>query len=387
VTEHRWVEDEASFRAVLDELAGVDVYAVDTEFHRERTYYPQVALVQLAWADQIVLVDPLAVSLQPFAEILEGDGLAVMHAAAQDLEVLEQACGAIPKRLFDTQLAAGFAGHGTPSLTNLAEKSLGVRLPKGDRLTDWLSRPLNRDQRSYAADDVAYLVELYRLLVKQLEADQRLAWAEEECEMLRTRVFGQRDPADAWLRIKEARHLRGRAAAIARALAAWREQRAMDTDQPVRFVLADLGVVGIAQRAPRTVEQLRAVRGVDGRHLRGTQAAEILEVVAQAHDEPPPRARVSDTMELDRQLRPAVTLVSAWLSQLSREQRIETSLLGTRSDIEAFLAHDPDARLAHGWRHELVGEPVRRLVEGEAALAFDGRGGLVLEPRAGRTVK
>ena len=90
-------------------------------------------------------------------------------------------------------------------------------------------------------------------------------------------------------------------------------------------------------------------------------------------------------MELDRQLRPAVTLVSAWLSQLSREQRIETSLLGTRSDIEAFLAHDPDARLAHGWRHELVGEPVRRLVEGEAALAFDGRGGLVLEPRAGHT--
>ena len=385
MTEHRWIEDEASFRAVLDELAEVDVYAVDTEFHRERTYYPQVALVQLAWADQIVLVDPLAVSLQPFAEILEGDGLAVMHAAAQDLEVLEQACGAIPKRLFDTQLAAGFAGHGTPSLTNLAEKSLGVRLPKGDRLTDWLSRPLNRDQRSYAADDVAYLVELYRLLVKQLESDQRLAWAEEECEMLRTRVFGQRDPADAWLRIKEARHLRGRAASVARALAAWREQRAMDTDQPVRFVLADLGVVGIAQRAPRTVEQLRAVRGVDGRHLRGTQAAEILEVVAQAHDEPPPRARVADTMELDRQLRPAVTLVSAWLSQLSREQRIETSLLGTRSDIEAFLAHDPDARLAHGWRHDLVGEPVRRLVEGEAALAFDGRGGLVLEPRAGHT--
>jgi ribonuclease D len=383
VTEHRWIEDEASFRAVLDELSGVDVYAVDTEFHRERTYYPQVALVQLAWADQIALVDPLAVSLKPFAQILEGDGLAVMHAAAQDLEVLEQACAAIPKRLFDTQLAAGFAGHGTPSLTNLAEKSLGIRLPKGDRLTDWLSRPLNADQRSYAADDVAYLIELHRLLTKQLVDDQRLAWAEEECEMLRTRVFGQRDPAEAWLRIKEARHLRGRAAAIARALAAWREQRAMDTDQPVRFVLADLGVVGIAQRAPRTIDQLRAVRGVDGRHLRGNQANEILEVVAQAHDEPPPRARVADTMELDRQLRPAVTLVSAWLSQLSREQRIETSLLGTRSDIEAFLAHDPDARLAHGWRHDLVGEPVRRLVEGEAALAFDGRGGLVLEPRAG----
>lgn len=382
---HRWVDDDEEFEAVVEQLAGADVYAIDTEFHRERTYYPQVALVQLAWDDQIVLVDPLSVSLAPLAKVLNGPGLVVMHAAAQDLEVLDQACGAIPSRLFDTQLAAGFCGHGTPSLSALTEKELGIKLPKGDRLTDWLSRPLNDDQCTYAASDVAHLIELYQRLAEELEAEGRLGWVDEECEMLRTRTFGQRDPAAAWLRIKEARHLRGRAASIAQALAAWREERAMTTDQPVRFVLADLGVVGIAQRAPRTLEQLRAVRGVDGRHLRGSQGREILEVVAQAQDEPPPKARTVDNQELDRRLRPAVTLVSAWLSQLGKERRIETALLGTRNDIEAFLAGDPEARLAHGWRHDLVGEPIRRLVEGEAALAFDGQGGLVLEPRAGRS--
>jgi ribonuclease D len=376
----RWIDDDDAFVAIVDELCEVEAFAVDTEFHRERTYYPQLALIQLAWNDQIALVDPLAVDLAPFAKALQGPAVTVMHAASQDLEVLDLACGALPRALFDTQLAAGFVGHSLPSLAALVERFYRVHLPKGDRLTDWLRRPLGADQRSYAASDVEYLLDLRAQLTEALEARGRLAWALDECEGQRSRGRVVRKPEDAWLRIKEARTLRGEPAAVARSVAAWREQRAAEIDQPVRFVLSDLAVVGIAQRRPSTADELRRIRGVDERHAKGRTGESILAAVAGARGTSAPRAS-GPSYELDRALRPAVSLVAAWVSQLARDLEIETSLVATRADIEALLAGDPDARLGRGWRAELVGERIRRLVDGEAALAFDGHGNLVLEDR------
>ena len=376
------VDDEAAWREVLDRLVDEPRYAVDTEFHRERTYYPKLALVQIAWSDGLVLVDPLAVDLGPLAKILDGPGVAVMHAAAQDLEVLHHACGTVPSRLFDTQLAAGFVGMSTPSLASLVERELGLKLEKGDRLTDWLRRPLSEDQRRYAALDVAHLFELQDRLLAQLDADGRVAWAETECERLRTSDPWLREPADAWRRIKEVRQLRGRTLAVAQSLAAWRELRAASIDQPVRFVMPDMGLVGVAQRAPRSVDELRKVRGIDDRHTRGAAAEGILAAVAEGLERPPPPPRDDAPAELARELRPAVGLVSAWVSQLARDLRIDTAILATRADLEALLRRDPDARLAQGWRAEVAGGPIRDLVEGRAALAFDGKGGLVLERRS-----
>ena len=191
-----------------------------------------------------------------------------------------------------------------------------------------------------------------------------------------------RDPDQAWLRIKEARPLRGQAASVAWALAAWRERRAADTDQPVRFLLPDMALVGIAQRAPSTLEDLRRIRGVDGRHVRRPVGDEVLAAVRQGTDAVQPRTRPGYAGEIDKQLRPAVTLVSAWVSQLARDSEIETSLLATRADIEALLSESEGARLRIGWRADLVGEPIRALVAGQAALAFNGNGGLVLEHRS-----
>jgi ribonuclease D len=372
--------------SALDDLVGVLVeqprYALDTEFHRERTYYPKVALVQVAWDGGIALVDPLAVPLEPLAKVCRGDGLAVLHAATQDLEVLDLACGAVPSRLFDTQLAAGFCGMSTPSLAALADRELRVRLPKGDRLTDWLARPLTDDQLTYAASDVAHLLELHDRLVDRLTRSGRLEWAEGECEELRLRGRPSRDPADAWRRIKEVRQLRGPAFAIGRGLAAWREERASRLDLPVRFVLPDLAIVAIAQRAPRSLDELRSLRGVDARQLGHGVGEQILDVVAHAKDEPRPEPLATTTTELPRELRPAVTLVSAWVGQLAHELEIDPALLATRADVEALLRGDEDARLASGWRSALVGEPVRRLVAGEIALAFSSGHGIELVERA-----
>src|SRR4051794_15580310 len=208
---YRWIDSQADFEALLDRLRAEPRYALDTEFHRERTYFPRLALLQLAWPGGTALVDPVAVDVHPVARLLDGPGLAVLHAAQQDLDVLQRACKTVPARLFDTQLAAGFLGHPPPSLGTLLAAELGVRLPKGDRLTDWLRRPLSGGQLDYAAADVDHLLALHDRLVAELERMGRLAWAEDECELLRTRPVGPGDLDDAWLRLKDTRALRGKA--------------------------------------------------------------------------------------------------------------------------------------------------------------------------------
>lgn len=377
----RWVDTGEAFVEIVEELCTVDAFGIDTEFHRERTYFPQLALVQLSWGEERALVDPLAVELTPFAKALEGPATVVMHAASQDLEILDIACNALPRELFDTQLAAAFVGHSLPALTALVERFYGVHLPKGDRLTDWMRRPLGADQARYAAADVEYLLGLRHKLTAELDARDRLDWALEECEALRAKGRVVRKPDDAWLRIKEARPLRGEAAAVARSVAAWRERRAVELDQPVRFVLSDLAVVGVAQRRPKSASELKGIRGVDERHVKGAVGDAILKAVAEGLGQSVPKS-TGGSIEVDRRLRPAVALVAAWVGQLSRELEIETSMVATRSDIEALLAGAEGARLSVGWRAELVGERIRRLVQGEAALAFDHSGNLVLEDRA-----
>lgn len=373
----RWIDRQADLDEVIDELVREPRYAIDTEFHREKTYYPRLALVQIAWPGGIVLIDPLAIDPKGFVRLFESETLAVAHAAQQDLDVLTHAVGAIPRRLFDTQIAAGFVGYGTPSLVSLLQGELGITPAKGDRLTDWLRRPLTPAQRAYAAADVASLLQLQDTLVAQLSSLGRLGWVEEACEELRQRPTGPNDPEAAWSRLKDARSLRSKARAVAQAVAAWREREAAANDTPVRQVLPDLAILGISQRQPTTVDELAQARGVDERHRRGRIGKEIVAAVAAGKlAEPPAVPDAAD--ELDRSKRPAITLVSAWVSQVARDARIDTALLATRADLVAVIRGDPDARLAHGWRAELVGDGLTRLMAGQAGLTFDGKGSLKL---------
>lgn len=273
-------------------------------------------------------------------------------------------------------------GLSTPSLASLHDKVLHISLPKTSRLTDWLARPLTDAQLEYAASDVKHLLELYHRIRDDLTERGRLEWAEKECEQLRVVPRGQRDPDEAWRRIKAVRQLKGGALGAARSLAAWRENTAAELDQPVRFILSDLALVGIAQRRPTSLDQLRSVRGVDDRLSRGEMGETLLELVEKGTDMPPPTRTRSNRNEARPDLRPAVALVAAWVGQLARELSIDPALLGTRADIEALVRGDEDARLSEGWRAELAGEPIRRLMSGEAAVAFDGDGGLVLEERS-----
>lgn len=152
------VVDAAALTDLVEEVAAEDVYGFDTEFHTERTYAPDLALIQIAWADKVALVDPLAVDPAPLATVFGGPGVAIAHAASQDLDILMAACGVTPAVVFDTQIVAGFLGMSTPSLSRLVDHILGVSLPKADRLSDWLVRPISANQITYAVNDVAHLL-------------------------------------------------------------------------------------------------------------------------------------------------------------------------------------------------------------------------------------
>jgi len=364
-------------------------YALDTEFHRERTYYPQAALVQLAWDDRIALIDPLAVDLAPLAKLLDSPAVCVLHAGAQDLEVLDLKTGTIPSVLFDTQIAGGFLGSNNSSLAALLDRFLGVTIPKGDRLTDWLKRPLTEDQLRYAASDVEYLLQLTDRLTAELDELGRTQWALDESAAVRERPRNRRDPEAAVLRIKEARSLKGRAYSLATAVAAWRERRAAQVDMPVRQVLPDLAVVAVAQQAPTEAGQLRGLRGVERRHLRSGVEDELVALVRETLENLPAaiQQRPTRAPELPKHLRPVVTLVTAWIAQLARDNQLDPALLATRADVEALLKGDTETRVRYGWRAELVGGPIEKLVSGEAAVAFDGDGRLVLEARSRQSLE
>jgi ribonuclease D len=378
--EPRWIADESSLDALVAQVvASGPRYALDTEFHGERSYWPRLALIQIAWPGGIAIVDPLAVDASRLRPLLEPPHVLVAHAAEQDLAILERLCGQGPAQLFDTQVAAGFLGLGSPSLVSLVEKLLGVRLGKGDRLTDWTRRPLHPEQLAYAASDVEHLLALQDVLVERLEAVGRLAWARDECEDRRRRVRTRPEPELAWWRIKGSRQLRGRSRGVAQEVAAWRERTAEQLDVPPRYVLSDLALAGIVQRPPKSREDLTGIRGVDARSTKDGAVDAILDAVRTGLALEPPALRLPEPDRIDRSLTPAVTVLGAWLAQRAIELDLDPAVLATRADVTQMLAGNP-SRLATGWRAELVGEPLQRLLRGEASLAL-AHGGRRIELR------
>jgi ribonuclease D len=363
-----WVDTPETLDGIVDRLAGEPRYALDTEFHGERTYWPRLALVQVAWPGHIALIDPLTVDPAPLARVLTGSGCMVAHAADQDLAILERACGALPTTLFDTQVAAGFIGLGTPSLAAAVERLLKTRLTKGDRLTDWTRRPLREEQKEYAAADVEHLLALTDAITARLEQSGRVQWALDECEERRHRVRSRPDPETAWWRIKGARQLRGGARGIAQSVAAWRERAAESLDVPPRYVLSDLALAGVINRPPHSREELSGIRGIDGR-LRDGMANDLLAAITAGGQLNSSDLHLPEPDRVDRSLAPAVTVLGAWLAQRAAELDLDPSLLATRAELSDLLQGRP-SRLGEGWRAELVGEPLQRLLKGEASLVL-----------------
>lgn len=365
-----WITKQADFERLVDELCRTDAYALDTEFHRERTYVPVLAVVQLATPERIALVDALAVDVRALRRAFESEAVCVMHAGAQDLEILDLECGAVPDRMFDTQIAALFCGYRTSSLGKLVEGFLHIQLDKSAQLTDWTRRPLPPDDLRYAASDVAHLLELRDTLLSRLREQGRLAWAEEEIERLRSKDRSPPEPETLWWKLRGKTKLNGRARGVAQELAAWRDRVAKKQNRPARTVLSDMALLALAQRPARNAEQLGGIRNFDLRRFKHTE--ELLSAIQRGSQLPKNAVRLPPKKpENLPSVDGVIALCLAWLGQRAGREGLDTTVLGTRDDVTSLVLRQP-SRLSNGWRDALVGRELRAIIDGTAALYVNG---------------
>ena len=334
--------------------------ALDTEFVREDTYYPQLCLFQVGDGQENVCIDPLALQGPPlqglFAVIGETAITKVFHAASQDLEILFQHAGAIPQPLFDTQIAATMLGYGDQlGYAVLVHKLLGVTLDKSLTRTDWSRRPLRPEEIAYAAADVEYLARIYPLLERQLEARGRLDWLRQDCERLADPARYQSHPEQAWKRLKTLARLPPVARAAAAALAQWREQVAQQRNRPRRWILEDDALYRIAERRPQTQAQLEALGALPPKFLNKRGEA-ILELLAASAGQAPPQP--AEEAVLDESQKTRLRQLKERVQAVADRLQVSPGLLASRNDLEAVTRYGADAQTPalSGWRREVIGE-------------------------------
>ena len=355
------VEDAAALARVCTELAAKPWVALDTEFTRERTFYARLGLLQLATEDSVACVDPLRVDLGPLLEVLyDRRLLKVLHAGRQDLEVFHDLRGAVPQPVFDTQIAAALLGYAEQiGYAALVETITGVKLAKLHTRTNWEARPLSPEQLRYAADDVAYLRDVYRALHARLQDSGRLSWQSQECEALTNPQLYRNDPDTAHWRLGAGSRLEADSQPLLKALAAWRERTAQTRDRPRAWIVADAALMEIARGAPADLETLRALPGLTSATV-NAHGEEILQVVRAARDSAPaliwptPESPTAAQQDLTRRMLERVKAVAT-------EHTISPGVIATRRSV-LELIHDRRGSLTEGWRRELIGAELLALV-------------------------
>jgi ribonuclease D len=369
--------------AVLGEFcvraAEHDFVTVDTEFLRETTYWPKLCLLQAATDDEAVLIDPLApgLDLSPFFKLLaDAEVTKVFHAARQDIEIFVKLAGVVPENIFDTQIAASVCGFGdSVSYDNLVRAITNIELDKSSRFTDWSVRPLSEKQRLYAVADVTHLRDIYRELRKQIDATGRWDWVEDELETLESIDTYVVQPEDAWARLR-LKINRPRDLAALKVLAAWRERRAQQTDQPRSRVLKDDALYELAMQRPLASEAFDKLRAVPRGFGRSSAAAEIIQmlktveslgktelpVLPERYRGPSPKGAVGD-------------LIRVLLKSVSEEHGVAARIIATSDDIDALVLDDEaDVPALKGWRRKLFGDKALAIKHGRIGLGATRKG-------------
>ena len=367
-------------------LSGAEFIAVDTEFMRETTYWPKLCLIQAAAPSAEATIDPLAegIDLEPFLEILRDEKiLKVFHAARQDVEIFNN-LKAMPRPLFDTQIAAMAAGFGEQiAYDALVRQMLKIELDKSSRFTDWARRPLSDNQLTYALADVTHLADLYPKLHARLEKEGRLAWVTDEMANVTDPANYDVDPENAWRRLRPRKHT-AKYLSVYRSVAAWRERTAQLRDQPRGRILKDEAIDEIATQAPTDADALDRLRSVPKGFSGSRFGPDLLTAVREALKDPEAYAPVIEKNK--QQPSPAagavVELLKVLLKARAEEAGVATKLIATVADLEQ-IANDDEAPTAalKGWRREAFGEDALKLKRGELALVLDGARVRVVEVR------
>lgn len=367
---------------VCDALSRADYITVDTEFMRESTYWPKLCLIQVASRDVEALIDPLAVGdldaqkafLAPFFRLMADESLIkVFHSGRQDIEIIHNLAGLIPKPVFDTQVAAMVCGFGeSVGYVALVNKLCKTRLDKSSRFTDWSRRPLSRNQLDYALADVTHLRDVYDKLRAQLHDTGREPWLAEEMAELTDPANYRVQPEQAWQRMK-LRVRNRKQLAVVMEVAAWREQTAQRQDQPRQRILKDDAINDMAMQAPRTTEDLSRLRTISEGFARSARGQEILAAVARGLERDPsevPEVKRGEPMPAQAQA--VAELLRVLLKAVAARHHVAPRLIATSEDLDRIAVDsEADVHALHGWRRELFGEQALALKEGRLALGIE----------------
>lgn len=374
--EERFVDTQQQLTELCDTLQRSDVIAIDTEFLREKTYYAQLCLVQVATDDVIACVDPLLITdLSPLLDLLyQNQRCKVLHSARQDLEIFFDLRGKVPKPVFDTQVAATLLGYGDQlGYAKLVKAMLGNTVDKEHARTDWSQRPLDDAQIHYAMNDVRYLIAMYRLQSQRLQERGREQWLAEDFDKLTDNKLYQPALEDLWRRVKGTRVLKQRQLAVLQQLAIWREQRARELNRPRKWIMSDDMMVDIARRGPTTVEALEKIRGWNNAIKKA--APEILDKVMLAGSLPEQQWPVAEHAPvLGAQQDAMVDLLMSVVRIRAMENDVTPAVLVTRKDLEHLVTQRGGAAVMTGWRYELVGKELLQCLSGEKTVTIrDGK--------------
>jgi len=373
------VDTTSALAALIERLRGATRVALDTEFHTERTFSPRLMVLQLAFDDGAVIVDPLALpDLRPL--IAAFDNVTVIgHALSSDLKIFADRYDLVPPKVFDTQVAASFLGYGMQiSLADLVRELEHVRLAKSQTVSDWSTRPLSAKQIEYLVDDVAHLLPMHDKLRASLEQVGRLEWALEECASLGDIERYRADERRAYMRIPGSMRMSRRELAVLNEIVRLRERMARERDLPLKYILPDDVVSGLATLRPKRVEDLESLRRLDS-GMRRTLGRAIVEAVAVAEAIPEEDLPHRPQRPLGQSRDTLVAVMGVVIGELARQNDLPASLLVPRSSLERVAREVPKEReafemaleLSH-WRLKLVAEPLWRLLSGELALEIEG---------------
>jgi ribonuclease D len=368
----QYIDTPDALRQFTEQVSGADWIALDTEFLREKTYYPKLCLIQIATPEVVACIDPLALDdLSPLLDVIFDSRITkVMHAARQDMEIFYHLRDAVPAPVFDTQIAALLLGYPDQiGYGNLVNEILGVSLEKKHTRADWSLRPLSQDQIQYAADDVVYLVDVYQHLLEKLNNLGRLEWLAGDFERLTSPDLYYNAPDKAWLKVKGGNRLKGASLSILQALSEWREKVVQKKDIPRGWLLRDDVLVELARHQPDSMPSLEKIRGLGERLLKrhGEHLLGLVDEAKKKQPEPFPRKdfpkRLTPSQDALVDVMMAVVRISA------ENNSLNPAVLATRKHLERLVTGDTNSGLMQGWRKKLVGDQLQALLDGEIGLS------------------